>query len=98
MCSAENFWTRDSYMTISQEGGIMIGRYTLDKYYRREFKFQPHSVLEKGVHPGSTPAPTLRTGTRKDLMMPLGPLAPTSLSPTQTLSLATTARPFLSVI
>ena len=26
----------------------MIGRYTLDKYYRREFKFQPHSVLEKG--------------------------------------------------
>ena len=48
MCSAENFWTRDSYMTISQEGGIMIGRYTLDKFYRREFKFQPHSVLEKG--------------------------------------------------
>ena len=26
----------------------MIGRYTLDKFYRREFKFQPHSVLEKG--------------------------------------------------
>ena len=48
MRSGENFWTRDSYMTISQEGGIMIGRYTLDKYYRREFKFQPHSVLEKG--------------------------------------------------
>ena len=37
MYSAENFWTRDSYMTISQEGGIMIGRYTLHKYYRREF-------------------------------------------------------------
>ena len=48
MSSGENYWTRDSYMTISQEGGIMIGRYTLDKYSCREFKFQPHSVLEKG--------------------------------------------------
>ena len=48
MSSGENYWTRDSYMTISQEGGIMIGHYTLDKYSRREFKFQPHSVMEKG--------------------------------------------------
>ena len=35
-------------MTISQEGGITIGRYTLNKYYRRVFKFMPHSVMEKG--------------------------------------------------
>ena len=35
-------------MTLSQENGITIGRYTLDRYYRREFKFLPHTVMEKG--------------------------------------------------
>ena len=47
MCRGEQFWYRDSSITLKQENNIVIGKYTLNKNYRAEFGFMPGHTLPK---------------------------------------------------
>lgn len=47
MSREEQYWCRDSNIVLKQENNIVIGKYTLNKYYRAEFGFMPFHSLAK---------------------------------------------------